>query len=254
MKHNIILFFVFIIFSWDCSNDDIIPDTEEPDPFIFDIDSIDCSKYPVTGFKDYVLHPTECQIPQPVLDTISTEALVQSCLDYPYLFGIFPESFFDSQDAFESIINHFNGLKELYQRNDGIFMIFERYLCLGIENYFYDINLISGNTFIYFFLEVFLARDTVLEELDIKSKKVLAEKALETFDTNLTTYDRHSVYSLMILGNLMRLDNYQPFVSECDQNEHLSDFLDHGHYFFLLEIENTIKEHAEQYLILLKNN
>jgi hypothetical protein len=57
-----------------------------------------------------------CQIPEDILETIPTASLVDSVLNYPLLADMF--LFNDFQQGFEVIYNQFNGIKELFTRED----------------------------------------------------------------------------------------------------------------------------------------
>ena len=58
-----------------------------------------------------------CQIPEGVLTSLSTEDLTEICLQYPFLFG----SLFvcdTYEQGIHSLFGTFNGIKELFQRED----------------------------------------------------------------------------------------------------------------------------------------
>src|SRR5699024_8850500 len=57
-----------------------------------------------------------CQIPEDILESMSTEELVQTVVAYPLNADMFA---YDSTDiGFEIVSEHFNGLKELQERSD----------------------------------------------------------------------------------------------------------------------------------------
>lgn len=67
-----------------------------------------------------------CQIPKNVLKTISTEKLLQLCLDYPLLFDIY--AFNQISNGFNSFYSSFNGIQELVKRHDAkdvLLMLYE---------------------------------------------------------------------------------------------------------------------------------
>ena len=65
------------------------------------------------------------QIPQDVLNEMTTEALVESVVNYPY----FPDmdSFSTQELGYETVRNGFNGLQELESRPDGMLCLAEYY-------------------------------------------------------------------------------------------------------------------------------
>ena len=65
------------------------------------------------------------QVPLSVLKEMSTEGLVETCLDYPLLFEIYLYS--APQDGFEKVSARFNGLQELLLRSDAGAQLVQRY-------------------------------------------------------------------------------------------------------------------------------
>lgn len=59
-----------------------------------------------------------CQIPKSVLQSISTERLLQLCLDYPLLLDIY--AFNQISNGFNSFYSSFNGIQELIKRQDAL--------------------------------------------------------------------------------------------------------------------------------------
>lgn len=59
-----------------------------------------------------------CQIPKDILSNMSTDALIESVINYPLAVNMFA---FDSpQNGFDSVDSYFNGLQELRNRPDAI--------------------------------------------------------------------------------------------------------------------------------------
>lgn len=57
-----------------------------------------------------------CHVPQMALDNMTTEALLETVMDYPLLFNMF--AYDDLQRGFEAVMNYCNGLQELWTRPD----------------------------------------------------------------------------------------------------------------------------------------
>lgn len=53
-----------------------------------------------------------CQIPQNILNNMTTEALVESCLDYPLFSDIL--AYNETQNGFSKIASRFNGLGQVF--------------------------------------------------------------------------------------------------------------------------------------------
>jgi len=73
-----------------------------------------------------------CQIPENILSSLSTEDLTKICLQYPFLYSfIFAQNCRDS--GFEVLLYEFNGIRELYQRDDVSKELLKQYRC-AIQN------------------------------------------------------------------------------------------------------------------------
>lgn len=57
-----------------------------------------------------------CQIPEDILHNMTTDALFQTVLDYPFLTDIY--AFNTIQEGYETVERRFNGLQELESRSD----------------------------------------------------------------------------------------------------------------------------------------
>ena len=66
-----------------------------------------------------------CNIPDPMLTSLTTEALAKACLNYP----LFNEVFYvnNLQQGIEGVIRNFNGLTELLKRTDAGQELFKIY-------------------------------------------------------------------------------------------------------------------------------
>lgn len=66
-----------------------------------------------------------CQIPDKVLSRMSTDALVETVVNYPLAINMFAYS--NYQSGFDSVMNYCNGFQELYNRTDSLQKM-EKYL------------------------------------------------------------------------------------------------------------------------------
>lgn len=125
-----------------------------------------------------------CQIPYETLKNISTENLIQLCLNYP----LFPDLFFSNylQSSFNRMIDQFNGFKELVKRKDTGKILMELYKKMepaGINNS-WESTRKGFYTFDFVKVELLLANDDVLRniaqtglgELSSRSKYIFKEK------------------------------------------------------------------------------
>ena len=114
------------------------------------------------------------QIPDDVLANISTEGLLETCLEFPYLTDVL---FYDNyQLGFEALMAEFNGFRELLNRSNLTYVLLEKYQSLTTE--VSDIRLQKDVeqgrfTFRHFVLEFMLAQDVVLKNLSKEQEKQL---------------------------------------------------------------------------------
>ncbi len=66
--------------------------------------------------EDVVARRKVCQIPDDVLNHITTDALLETVINYPFRSDMY--SFNDFQTGYEAVKNRFNGLQELERRSD----------------------------------------------------------------------------------------------------------------------------------------
>jgi len=141
----------------------------------------DIYEYPVKpGTKEWGQFETiekriaALQIPDAVLANISTEGLLETCLEFPYLTDIL---FCDNyQQGFEALMAEFNGFQELIKRHDLTNVLLEKYqnLSVDINNILLQKEVEQGKfTFRHFVLEFVLTQDVVLKNLNSEQDKQL---------------------------------------------------------------------------------
>jgi len=122
------------------------------------------------------------QIPNAVLPVISTEGLLETCLNYPYLLNMYLSDNF--QQGFERLVAQFCGFPEFFVRLDFTNVLLKKYRnfaddiigILLLELEYHEKTQIS---FLDFFLEIMLAQDTVLKNLSKEKEKQLILLSLE---------------------------------------------------------------------------
>ncbi len=102
-----------------------------------------------------------CQLPQQMLDTISTKDLIQLCYNYP-LHSVYM-AYNNQEKGLESTIGQFNGFKELRKRADAAVEIIDFYDKLYLP--VYQTQLTNSNVDIikFEYLEALLASDLIPE-------------------------------------------------------------------------------------------
>lgn len=78
------------------------------------------------ALEDNIQKINVTQIPEDILHAMTTEALVETVLDYPLLITLY--AYEDFSEGFYVLANEFNGMQELLQRPDGAEVLMERYI------------------------------------------------------------------------------------------------------------------------------
>ena len=115
-----------------------------------------------------------CQIPEEILKNLTTDELIESVLNYPFLMDIYA---YDSyQKGFKAVSERFNGLKELLQREDVADKLITKYKNTEVAE---DADKVaSGQIFDLSNIEILLGQDEVLNQLADTNKYEL-EKEIE---------------------------------------------------------------------------
>lgn len=67
-----------------------------------------------------------CQIPESILQSLSTNELTDICLRYPLLYDVF--AFNNTDEGLDKLFSDFNGIRELYKRKDASDNLIKRYI------------------------------------------------------------------------------------------------------------------------------
>ena len=138
----------------------------------FDSDSTDAYDFPVRGgtaawraFTSHAEMLEACQVPESVLEEMSTAGLVETVLDYP-LYGDM-RAYNSPQQGFDAVAGRFNGLEELLKREDAGAELLARYLTLDPAAIDEDWTLSQKGRYVCSIgdVEILLAQDAILSGL-----------------------------------------------------------------------------------------
>ena len=129
---------------------------------------------------------TACQVPENILKVLDTESLVQTVYDFPAFtwFG-----FFNSPQAgFNSFHSHFNGVRELLERNDVGQCLLKKYQSLSVEDFDPEWSPAEQGSFSfkYQYFEILLAQPQAVKSLEAEGRKMLLMEAVKKFDMKLS--------------------------------------------------------------------
>jgi hypothetical protein len=178
------------------------------------------------------------QIPDLVLDTISTWGLLESCLKYP-LYGDF--SAFNNQISYINDLEQSNkGFKELLSREDAplVMLYFYRHWDISLYPDFLKRN----------FIELVLGSDNFISKLNGRQQLYLISLSLDKKLKQEATYSGSTPpYSFFVMANSMIHYGYKPFVEYCSTEK---PTLPDGYFFWRI---NSSCEKIEEYSRSLLN-
>lgn len=157
--------------------------------------SVEWKKLPIE------LRREACKIPDTELASLSTEELLQRCLDYQFMSDILFT--YEFKGGLDAMAQSFNGLRELFNRNDAAVAIINYYKKLNPGQIELIKPSIDKGAFIYnfVFLELYLTQPTILKQLRGK-EKIIIKEALEKFNLciQINSSEDKYVYSMFPLN------------------------------------------------------
>ncbi|MBQ4428513.1 MAG: hypothetical protein II871_01935 [Clostridia bacterium] len=149
----------------------------------------------------------ECyQIPEDVLKTMSTEGLIESCLDYPLFWTGMVFSNESAYAGFMQTRNEFNGLQELFRRKDAADKLVRAYIDATPE------KVKKGDdspTLRMRYFQYILAQEEVLEGLSSDGRRLLLDECVKKLEQYSKGY-RDSFASdpvLMVAARICQRDS-----------------------------------------------
>lgn len=142
-----------------------------------------------------------CQIPDSILYRLSTQALAQTCLNYPLFFQY--TALNDERKAIDEIIREFNGLTELTIREDGLKELINLYKEIPVEKIAYLQTKREDVPYKTIYLELLLSNDKFIEKAKKTDLNDIKSIFLIKYNAKLKNQNIHSLYSIrktLLLG------------------------------------------------------
>jgi len=222
MKYYIILLLIL----YSCHKDDFLTPEE--------IAKID----PVTGSYIYPVERSEqklfelgwdkyydtCIIPAKILNHLTDEGLIESCLNYPPFFNLF---YFDyNQDGFDRIHMESNVFDELFIRKNIANKLISKYESLEVDSFILS-NYSQHGTFTLIYLEIILAQNQIISQMSTQEKEELIREVINKYEYRTYVLKEElysSVVSAIILGRILKILKYDSFMKALDQDQGLCAF------------------------------
>lgn len=206
--------------------------------------------------KNYNDRLNAYNIPEDILEEMSTDELVKTCLAYPEFRLIMTRN--SIQEGYSYIKSIFNGFVELEKRKDAGLQLINEYRKLKpVEVKNYNELVDQGKyTFKFTYLEILLAQSTILTNMSIDDKKELLGLCISNYEGKNKLPEYYSSFGLetsaLVLGRLLDVDNYQAYISIAANDERLKKFIDSSILYDSSSLSKTI-DLAKNYEIQLKN-
>lgn len=199
---------------------------------------IDTYNYPVTGgtpqwaaFTTHQQMLDACQIPVDTLAKMSTEGLIQTCLNFPLLGDLLLNVGGNVPGRLQYFMINFSGLNELCKRPDAGIKMINRYLIM----YPSCIDSCKSNTekgrFTSEFTayEMIISYESIIKKMSLENKKYLIKEALNKYNCKKHQSNNYAYYdfatSLYIPAKIMMQENYAPFVQQALTNAQLKLYI-----------------------------
>jgi hypothetical protein len=165
-------------------------------------------------------------LPKDICECISTEGLIETCLNYPDIDLILAGA--NPQSGYNMVAERFRGLEELSSRSDRATYLLKKFKEIDPLGYNTDWNDIDISGYIInniWYYQIILSQYINLETFTNKQKKIeLIEEAIETYDKcKEDTENNNDIFSLgstaVVMGRLMKVNEYKPFMKLWEEND-----------------------------------
>lgn len=181
-----------------------------------------------------------CQIPEEILETMSTEGLIETCLAYPLFSNMMYQN--SLQDGFCQLVEGFNGLRELLSREDAAPLLLQKYLELSLDNV-KNVDEFGSIRLIYF--EFMLANPQVMGKFSEVEKDALLDRAMKLIALKSQRYaETFSITSSALVASEVLLEDTK-FAAAIEESLDWKVFLGNG-FGLTPEMLQTIQQFHEQ--------
>jgi len=256
MRLIITLLFGFIMIS--CDEHENTPCTYKPlDDYSYNFHPEDQYNFPVRpGMSEWAQFTTgqqmidACQVPDNVLNEMSTNGLIETCLDYPLLNHML--AFTSVQFGTERQMENFNGFGKLIQKCDAAALMLSRYKLMDATAIPDGDDVTIGRfAIIFIHFGMVLSQPVFIEQLTALEKKQLVNEALIKYEVMVLNVDVYGIFTYkvqaLMMARAMQSEGYKPFLNEIAKNEYMSVFVSDAELQGNVETLNLIIDYAKQF-------
>lgn len=200
------------------------------------------------------------KIPNPILECISTQGLIESCINYPefrLMWAYYPPL----QRGFDEVEAMCNGFEELWKRNDKFSILMSLFSGIDFDRDWDSYTDLENGHYLLSIMryEVILAQDEILLDLTPSEKTELFIFMLEQQKRKSEVEQNKNIFGIVgmeasvgILSRIMYNDGFPEFMDEFDDDEYLRTqvyTLLIGHEGVITKVVNL----SDKYLTSLEN-
>jgi len=198
-------------------------------------------------------------IPKDVLGCITTQGLIESTMNYPYLGLIYAGA--NPQSGYENLVKkRYRGLTELENRKYVAKYCLEKYTQMNPNDLNPNWTSLEKGKFMvdFFFFEVIYSQFIILEKLQSDEKESLIEEIIIKYELKTGEYcsqywDKYTALSgLIIPARLMYMDSYPEFITLMESSQGVGELTMFISPTFTIEEGGQIFAITKNYLNHLK--
>lgn len=182
-----------------------------------------------------------CQVPGPVLSSISTPGLITTCLNYPLLGDML--AYIPIQKGARAQLRNFNGFGELQQRPEAAALLAARYqsLCTTCAN---PAGGWGNYSLAYSYFEMILAQDEFIAQLSSAQRHALVRTTLTKYAEKQREIANYATFGLkttaFLLARIMQADHYAPFETAIKADANLKTFTTEAEIYGQTRVLDTV--------------
>lgn len=172
-----------------------------------------------------------CMVPSNILNHLTDQGIIESCLNYPPFFNIF---YFDNyQDGFNHILEESNVFDGLFARRNISGKLISRYQSFEVDSFNLS-NFLQKGTTSLFYLEIILAQNQIIKRLSIIEKREIIKEAFQKYEYREMVLNEElfsSIASALLVGRIFKTIQYDEFMKTLLQDQSLNTFLEKGAFY-----------------------
>ena len=155
-------------------------------------------------------------IPESILSEMTTENLVETCLNYPWWILITSRD--NNQAGYNYLKSVFNGFRELENRQDAGIELLEVYGKMIPDSVMNLETLVKQGMFCFqfTFIEVLLSQPDILKNMDDEYLKSLIRKTVSVYEGKTVAFDKYYYYGIsstcLILVRVLSKNSYPEYI------------------------------------------